>query len=53
MVAYTFKSSTLQAGLWESKARLTLQSQFWVSYKRGLASKQTDKMPKRENTKKI
>lgn len=53
MVAYTFKSSTLQAELWESKARLTLQSQFWVSYKWGLASKQTDKMPKRENTKKI
>lgn len=33
MVAYTFKSSTLQAELWECKARLNLQSQFWVSYK--------------------
>lgn len=33
MVVYTFKSSTLQAELWESKARLNLQSQFWVNYK--------------------
>lgn len=31
MVAYTFKSSTLWAELWESKAGLNLQSQFWVS----------------------